>query len=117
MGTKPIRPTLKSIVVFVHSDNRVKGARVFTDNGNNINMTRFESGMSFLQVKDFFTMMEKLPQVRGTICVNRREIAYTRLDAVAREDNSTQTHCDIWSRASGHKIWWGVLHYKMCPAG
>ncbi len=33
------------------------------------------------------TMKEKLRQVRSAICVNRREIAHTRLEAVAGADN------------------------------
>jgi hypothetical protein len=33
------------------------------------------------------SMKEKLRQVRGAICVNRREIAHTRLEAIAGADN------------------------------
>jgi hypothetical protein len=50
-------------------------------------MTRLESGMSFLQVKASMTMQEKLRQVKSAICINRREIAHTRLEAVAGADN------------------------------
>jgi hypothetical protein len=32
-------------------------------------------------------MKEKLRQVRSAICMNRREIAHTRLEAVARADD------------------------------
>jgi hypothetical protein len=39
--------------------------------------------MSFLQVKSSMTMKEKLRQVRTAICVNRRGIALTHLEAVA----------------------------------
>jgi hypothetical protein len=39
--------------------------------------------MSFLQVKASMTLREKLRQVRSVICVNRREIALTQLEAVA----------------------------------
>ncbi len=59
-----------------------------TDQGSDIDMMRLGSGMSFLQVKSSMTMMEKLRQVRSTICVNRREITHTLLEAVARADNS-----------------------------
>jgi hypothetical protein len=34
------------------------------------------------------SMKEKLRQVRGAICVNRREIAHTRLEAIAGADNT-----------------------------
>jgi hypothetical protein len=50
-------------------------------------MTRLMSGMSFLQVKSSMTIKGKLRQVRSTICVNRRDIAQARLEAVARADN------------------------------
>jgi hypothetical protein len=43
--------------------------------------------MSFLQVKASMTMKEKLSEVRSAICVNRREIAHTRLEAVTGADN------------------------------
>jgi hypothetical protein len=39
--------------------------------------------MSFMQVRASMSMKEKLRQVRGAICVNRREIANTRLEAIA----------------------------------
>ncbi len=50
-------------------------------------MTRLGSVMSFLQVKSSMTMKEKLHQVWRAICLNRREIAHTRLEAVAGADN------------------------------
>jgi hypothetical protein len=43
--------------------------------------------MLFLQVRASLSMKEKLRQVRGVICVNRREIAHTRLEAIAGADN------------------------------
>jgi hypothetical protein len=43
--------------------------------------------MSYLQVRASMSMKEKLRQVRGAICVNRREIAHTRLEAIAGADN------------------------------
>ncbi len=50
-------------------------------------LTRLESGMLFMQVRASMSMKEKLRQVRGAICVNRREIAHTRLEAIAGADN------------------------------
>ncbi len=50
-------------------------------------LTRLESGMSFLQVRASMSMKEKLRQVRSAICVNRREIAHTRLEAITGADN------------------------------
>jgi hypothetical protein len=43
--------------------------------------------MSFLQVRASMSMKEKFRQVRGAICVNRREIAHTWLEAIAGADN------------------------------
>jgi hypothetical protein len=40
-----------------------------------------------LQVRASMSIKEKLRQVRSAICVNRREIAYTRLEAIAGADN------------------------------
>jgi hypothetical protein len=43
--------------------------------------------MSFMQVRASMFMKVKLRQVRGAICVNRRQIAHTRLEAIAGADN------------------------------
>ncbi len=50
-------------------------------------MTRLESGMSLLQVKASMTMKKNYCSFESTICVDRREIAHTRLEAVARMGN------------------------------
>jgi hypothetical protein len=65
----------------------LKLRKQFKDKGSDIDMTRLESGMSILQVKSSMTMKEKLRQVRSAICVNRREIAHTGLEALAGADN------------------------------
>lgn len=49
-------------------------------------MISLESGMSFLQVKSSMTG-EGEAKARGATCVNRREIAHTRLEAVAGANN------------------------------
>jgi hypothetical protein len=54
---------------------------------SDIDITRLELGSSFLQVKASMTMKEKLRQVRSAVCVNRREIAHTRLEVVTGADN------------------------------
>jgi hypothetical protein len=59
----------------------------FTDKEGEGDLTRLESGMSFIQVRASMSMKEKLRQVRGAICVNRRQIAHTRLEAIAGADN------------------------------
>jgi hypothetical protein len=40
-----------------------------------------------MQMRASMSMKEKLRQVRGAICVNRREIVHTRLEAIAGADN------------------------------
>jgi hypothetical protein len=40
-----------------------------------------------MQVRASMSMKEKLRQVRGAICVNRREIAHMRLEVIAGADN------------------------------
>ncbi len=78
----------KNIAVFIHKDDRMEVAqRRFNDKEGEGDLTRLESGMSFMQVRASMSMKEKLRQVRGAICVNRREIAHTRLEAIAEADN------------------------------
>jgi hypothetical protein len=59
----------------------------FTDKEGEGDLTRLESGMFFMQVRALMSMKEKLRQVRGAICVNRRKIAHTRQEAIAGADN------------------------------
>jgi hypothetical protein len=87
-GHQAHKTHIKNIAVFMHNDDLVEVTRGrFTNKGGDINITRLESGMSFHQVKASLTMKKKLRQVRSSICVKRREIAHTRLEAVAGADN------------------------------
>jgi hypothetical protein len=87
-GHHAFRTHIKNIAVFIHKDNRMEVAQgCFTDKEGEGNLTQLESGMSFMQVRASMSMKEKLRQVRGAICVNRREIAHTRLEAIAGADN------------------------------
>jgi hypothetical protein len=82
------RTHIKNIAVFVHKDDRMGVAEGrFSDKEGEADLTRLESGMSFMQVRASMSMKEKLRQVRGAICENRRDIARTRLEAVAGADN------------------------------
>jgi hypothetical protein len=79
---------IKSIAVFIHEDDQIEVAQgQFANKEGGSDLTRLESGMSFLQVKASMSIKEKLRQVRSAICVNQREIAYTRLEAIAGADN------------------------------
>ncbi len=63
--------TICTLAVFMHSDGRVKVAGgKFMDKGSNIDMTRLESRMSFLQMEVSMTMREKLRQVRSALFLN-----------------------------------------------
>jgi hypothetical protein len=79
---------IKNIAVFIQKDDRMEVAQGhFNDKEGEGDLTRLESSMSFMQVRASMSMKEKLRQVRGAICVNRREIAHTRLEAIAGADN------------------------------
>jgi hypothetical protein len=87
-GHQAFRTHIKNIAVFVHKDDRMEVAKGhFSGKEGEGDLTRLESGMSFMQVRASMSMKEKLRQVRGAICENRREIAHTRLEAIARADN------------------------------
>jgi hypothetical protein len=84
-GHQAFRSHIKSIAVFVHKDDQMEVAqgRFFGKEGE-VDLTRLESGMSFMQVRASMSMKEKLRQVRGATCENRRDIARTRLEAVVQ---------------------------------
>ncbi len=87
-GQQAFKTHIRNITVFMHEDDCVEVAQGrFTDKGSDVDLTRLESGMSFLQVKASMTMKENLRQVRNAISVNRREIAHTKHEAIAGMDN------------------------------
>jgi hypothetical protein len=87
-GHQAFRTHIKNIAVFVHKDDRMEVAQGrFSGKEGEGDLTRLESGMSFMQVQASMSMKEKLRQVRGAICENRREIAHTRLEAIAGAEN------------------------------
>jgi hypothetical protein len=87
-GHQAFKTHIKRITVFIHKDDRMEVAQgQFCNREGEGDLTRLESGMSFLQVRTSMSMKEKLRQVRGAICINRRETAHTRLEAVAGADN------------------------------
>jgi hypothetical protein len=87
-GHQAFKTHIKNIAVFIHKDDRMEVAQGrFNDKKGEGNLTRLESRMSFMQVRASMSMKEKLRQVKGAICVNRREIAHTRLEVIAGADN------------------------------
>ncbi len=87
-GHQVFKTHIKNIAVFMHVDDRVEVTQGrFTDKGSDVDLTWLESAMSFLQVKASMTLKDKPRQVRNAICVNQREIAHTRLEAIAGANN------------------------------
>jgi hypothetical protein len=82
-GHQAFKTHIKNIAVFIHKDDRMEVAQGhFNDKEGEGDVTRLESVMSFMQVRASMSVKEKLRQVRGAICVNRREITHTRLEAI-----------------------------------
>ncbi len=62
------RTHIKSIIVFIQGDGRVELARgKLTNKGSNMDLTRLESGMSFLQMKA--SRGRSFKRVQSTSCV------------------------------------------------
>jgi hypothetical protein len=65
-GHQAFRTHIKNIAVFVHKDDRMEVAQGrFSGKEGEADLTRLESGMSFMQVRASMSMKEKLRQVRG----------------------------------------------------
>ncbi len=88
----------------------------FTTKCSNTDMMHHESGMSFLQVKLSMTNKKKLRQVRRAICVNRREIAHTHLEAVAGTGN-LYSLITILGRGHLTNKACGQYTFKVCSRG
>ncbi len=87
-GHQAFKTHIKNIAVFIHKDDRMEVAQGhFNNKEGEGDLTRLESGISFMQVRASMSMKEKLQQVRGAICVYRREIAHMKLEAIAGADN------------------------------
>ncbi len=87
-GHQVFKTHIKNIAVFIHKDDQLEVAQGrFNNKEGEGDLMQLESGMSFLQVRASMSMKEKLRQVRGAICVNRREIAHTWLEAIAGDYN------------------------------
>jgi hypothetical protein len=79
---------IKGIAIFIHEDDRVEVAQGhFANKEGDVDLTKLESGISFLQVKASMSMKEKFRQVRSAICMNQRQIAHTRLEAITGAGN------------------------------
>jgi hypothetical protein len=65
-GHQAFQTHIKNIAVFIHKDDRMEVAQGrFSGKEGEGDLTRLESGMSFMQVWASMSMKEKLRQVRG----------------------------------------------------
>ncbi len=66
---RAFRTHIKNIAVFLHKDDRMEVAQGrFSGKEVEGDLTRLESGISFMQVRASMSMKEKLRQVRGASC-------------------------------------------------
>jgi hypothetical protein len=80
-------------------------------------LTRLESSMSFMQVRASMSMKEKLRQVRGTICVNRREITHTRPRGDCGGQQPLQPDHHLREGPFGRQGWRSGVRDEMLPGG
>jgi hypothetical protein len=79
---------IRNIVVFFHPMSQIQVASgKFDAATTEASITRLESELSFLQVKATMTLQERIRQVKGDICENRRQIAQLRLESIAGAEN------------------------------
>jgi hypothetical protein len=52
-----------------------------------VEFTRLESELSFLQVRAPMTLQKTICQVKAEICKNRKQIGHTRMESIARAEN------------------------------
>jgi hypothetical protein len=77
-----------NIIVFFHPMLQIQVAPgKFDAATTEASVTRLESELSFLQVKATMTLQERIWQVKGYICENRRQIAQLRLESIAGAKN------------------------------
>jgi hypothetical protein len=87
-GSAAYKTHVKNLILFVHPHASMQVATgKFTSAPDATDVTRLETELSFLQVRNSMALAQKLRQVKAEICANRREIAHTRLEAVAGSGN------------------------------
>jgi hypothetical protein len=79
---------IRNIVVFFHPMSQIQVASgKFDAATTEASITRLESELSFLEVKATMMLQERIRQVKGDICENRRQIAQLRLESIAGAEN------------------------------
>jgi len=80
------RTHLRDIVIAFHLDNTTSIAQPF-DPSVVSEMVKVESELSFYAIKSGMSQKEVVRSIRAAVCENRRQILWTRLEAVAGTDN------------------------------
>jgi hypothetical protein len=79
---------LRDVAVIIHPDNFTSIATDAFDPSQVTDYIRLESELSFLHEKTTLSHRDRLRQVKLAICVTRRQVASTRLEAIAGSDNA-----------------------------
>ncbi len=110
------RTHIKNIAVFVHKDDWMEVAQGrFSSKEGEMDLTRLESGMSFMQVRASMSMKEKLRQVRDL-----REPAGHRphqAGGYRRRGQSLQPHLHLRAGPPRHQGRRGNIRDKVLPGG
>jgi hypothetical protein len=78
---------LRDVIVVIHPDNVSSIVGSPYDPEQVSDVTRLESELSFLHVKSTLSQRDKLRQIKLSICTTRRQVASTRLEAIAGTQN------------------------------
>jgi hypothetical protein len=81
------RTHLRDVIIVIHGDNFSSVAKSTFDPSAVSELTRLESEISFLHVKNAIGQKEVLRQVKLAICQNRREILTSRMESIAGTDS------------------------------
>jgi hypothetical protein len=81
------RTHLRDVIIVIHGDNFSSVAKSSFDPSAVSELTRLESEISFLHVKNAIGQKEVLRQVKLAICQNRREILTSRMESIAGTDS------------------------------
>ena len=103
---------IRNIVVFFHPMSQIQVASgKFDAATTEASITRRESELSFLQVKATMTLQERIRQVKGDICENRRQMGAVEIGEHRRSRESIQPHPNIRKRTpSDPKRSHGLCH-------
>jgi hypothetical protein len=108
---------IKNIAVFFHPMEQIEVVSGKFNLGTvEAEFTRFESELSFWQVRATITLQETICQMKAEICEDRKQIAHTRLESITGVGESLQSQAGVRERTSGHPQWGdGVRDQDVLP--